>query len=558
MSDTEKLKIGLLLDTYDVPAWVSCMLSEIEASNYAGIELVVLNNIHPQPVKSLIRRFIDNRNRLIYSLYGKLDKALNKVNPDAFACRNISKLLSSVDVVEVTPRRTKYCDYISDYDLDRIKQKKIDVLIRLGFRILKGEILQVAKYGIWSYHHADNRVNRGGPPGFWEVIDRQPVTGTILQILSGRLDDGLVLTRSYAATDTLSVAYSRNSFYWKSASFLPRELRSLYCMGEEQYFLEKRAQEGELTFYTQRLFKEPGNLELLKKLPGYWFHYFNRRIKQILIREDWFLLFRLNDSDEISTSLRQFTVIESPRDRFWADPFVISESGRYYIFIEEYMYDTEKGHLAVFEIDEKGNISKPRTIIERSYHLSYPFVFKWNDVYYMVPESSDNKTIELYRSVDFPYQWEFHKVLMDDVVAVDSTLYEYNGKWWLFANVREYEGASKHDELYLFYAESPLSDSWKAHPGNPIVSDVRKARPAGRLFSLNNAIYRPSQDCSVDYGRGLVLNKVLEMTETRYYEKTVQSMEADWDNSLTGIHTLSHELKLTVIDAKRSKFKLFY
>jgi hypothetical protein len=92
--------------------------------------------------------------------------------------------------------------------------------------------------------------------GFWEVIDRNPVTGSILQILSDQLDDGLVLSRSFSATNTLSVLRNRNYFYWMSASLLPRELKSLHNLGEEKYFLNKNTlEESKLSFYAKRLYK---------------------------------------------------------------------------------------------------------------------------------------------------------------------------------------------------------------------------------------------------------------------------------------------------------------
>jgi hypothetical protein len=117
------------------------------------------------------------------------------------------------------------------------------------------------------------------------------------------------------------------------------------------------------------------------------------------------------------------------------------------------VYDTQKGHIVVFTIDETGKLGKPQRIIESSYHLSYPFVFKWEGVYFLVPESSENHTIELYRCVDFPNRWELEKVIMDDITAVDPTLFEHNGKWWLFANVRENDGASKNTMNYFYITQ---------------------------------------------------------------------------------------------------------
>ena len=105
----------------------------------------------------------------------------------------------------------QWSDYFDESDVDKIRDFKIDVLIRSGFGILRGSILDTAKYGIWSYHHGDSELNRGGPAAFWESMQSAPVTGSMLQILSEDLDNGEVLCRSYSCTETLSVQDNKNN-----------------------------------------------------------------------------------------------------------------------------------------------------------------------------------------------------------------------------------------------------------------------------------------------------------------------------------------------------------
>jgi hypothetical protein len=128
-------------------------------------------------------------------------------------------------------------------------------------------------------------------------------------------------------------------------------------------------------------------------------------------------------------------------------------------------------------------------------------------------------------------------------------LFEHEGTWWMFTNVVEHKGASSWDELCLFYAESPTSSVWQAHPMNPIVSDVRYARPSGKLFIKSGRIYRPSQNSSHRYGYGLNINEVLQLTKTSYREKLVNSFKPDWDRSVRALHTYSHVDDLIFIDA---------
>jgi hypothetical protein len=139
---------------------------------------------------------------------------------------------------------------------------------------------------------------------------------------------------------------------------------------------------------------------------------------------------------------------------------------------------------------------------------------------------------------------------MKDCQVVDPTLFQCQGKWWMFVNQIETEGASPWDELFLYYSNSPLSDTWTPHQRNPVVSDVRSARPAGRLFLHNGHLYRPSQNCSEHYGYGFNICEITKLTETDYEEKIVSRVEPKWDKSVVSTHTFNYEDGLTVIDGQ--------
>ncbi len=47
--------------------------------------------------------------------------------------------------------------------VERIRAADLDVLLRFGFNIIRAQILETARYGVWSYHHGDNREYRGQP-----------------------------------------------------------------------------------------------------------------------------------------------------------------------------------------------------------------------------------------------------------------------------------------------------------------------------------------------------------------------------------------------------------
>ncbi len=551
----QKLRVGLLLDDYDVAAWFFKMVENIIDSDYAEITAVILNDTQPVVMnKTLVEKIVSNRGQLLPRVIRKTlevtyDKLIerNTYLPNANAVQNTEALLKQVPAIKVKPVQKRRSDYFSDEDVAKVDGLDIDILVRGGFGILRGGILKSAKYGIWSYHHGDNFVNRGGPAGFWESMEGWDETGSILQILTEDLDNGKVLSRSFSCTDSMSVTDSRSGYYWKSLSFMTRKMQELYNSGEQAFFEKVTYDNRHPMFYSQRLYLMPTNAELAKLT-------FNKLVEKAkviynnrFVREQWILMFHLKT--EFSSSLWRYKKIIPPKDRFWADPHVIYKDDTYYIFIEELFYNTQKGHISLITMDKKGKYTQPKTIIDKPYHLSYPFVFEHNNTHYMIPESIENNTISLFKCTEFPHKWELEMHLMEDIKAVDTTLFYHNNKWWMFTNIVENDGASTCDELFLYYSDDLLTTDWQPHPLNPIFSDCKVARPAGKIFVENGAIYRPSQDCSKRYGYGFNMNEITVLDENNYAETLVSSVKPNWDKNIIGTHTFNRENRLHIIDA---------
>ncbi|TGT23202.1 formyl transferase, partial [Mesorhizobium sp. M4B.F.Ca.ET.172.01.1.1] len=159
--------------------------------------------------------------------------------------------------------------------------------------------------------------------------------------------------------------------------------------------------------------------------------------------------------------------------------------------------------------------------LELPYHLSYPFVFERDGEMWMVPESSANRTVDLYRATAFPGGWVKETTLLSDIVASDATLVEHGGRWWMFATVRDGGGAFS-DQLHLWSAPD-FRGPWTAHPKNPVLIDIATARPAGRMVSRNGQLLRPVQDCRRSYGAALGIARVTQLDEAGF-EQVVETI----------------------------------
>lgn len=266
-----------------------------------------------------------------------------------------------------------------------------------------------------------------------------------------------------------------------------------------------------------------------------------------LFYEQWILLVAPNKG-YAALSWADFKPIIPTPDRFWADPFFHVCDGRYYIFAEELIYATNRGRIVCLSLNRELDVQECRIVLERPYHLSYPFLFEEAGQLYMVPETRQNNAVELYRCVRFPDSWVLEKNLIQGIGAVDATLIQRDRHWWMLAGQPSSTGYTC-EELHAYYAHSVTSDHWTPHPGNPVVVSSTHSRPAGRIFQDGDCLVRPSQDCSTRYGYAIQFNRIDRLDETGYAEGPAIRFEPPKGSAILGTHTYNEAGGLVVIDA---------
>jgi hypothetical protein len=273
-------------------------------------------------------------------------------------------------------------------------------------------------------------------------------------------------------------------------------------------------------------------------------------IRRIFLQEYWHIAIGTASSKYVEKPLATFV---APRDGFYADPCLVRHRRRTLLFFEVFDIGAGKGHIEYAEL-LGATVSAPRVALERPYHLSYPFVFEHRGEWWMIPETTTNRTVELYRARAFPDDWVLETVLLHGVRAADATFLETPEGLWLFAAVAG-EHRPNCDTLWAFLASS-LHGPWTPHPRNPVVADVRHARPAGRLFKQGNNLIRPAQDCSFEYGRRIVMNRIDVLSPREYAETPVAVLEANELDS-ERCHCYSAIGGTAVVDAARYRPRYF-
>ena len=165
----------------------------------------------------------------------------------------------------------------------------------------------------------------------------------------------------------------------------------------------------------------------------------------------------------------------------------------------------------------------------------------------MIPESSQNKTVDLYEAERFPYEWKLKKTLLKNIETVDSTFIKKYNIWYLFTNEKQL-GISPNDELSIYYSEDFLNKEFKKLFLNPIISDVSCARMGGKFFLKNNKIYRVSQDCSKRYGYRVNINEILEIDKNNYKEQKIEVLKHPKNKKIIGMHTYNFSNEIEVAD----------
>ena len=209
-------------------------------------------------------------------------------------------------------------------------------------------------------------------------------------------------------------------------------------------------------------------------------------------------------------------VTDSPA-RFLADPFLIQEKDTFYLFFE--VLGVDKGVIGLATSADGRHWRYERIVLEEPFHLSYPNVFKWKNDYYMVPDSSDVKSVRLYKATRFPYEWQFIKPVITDRALLDSTVLIHQGLLWLFC------ASPDNKNLYLFSADRP-EGPWREHPRSPIVrGNGRDARPAGNILDTGDRLIRFSQDSQgygEKYGKAVRGFEIMTLTQDEYRERPLE------------------------------------
>src|SRR5215470_3941647 len=157
--------------------------------------------------------------------------------------------------------------------------------------------------------------------------------------------------------------------------------------------------------------------------------------------------FELASPPELCNPVLTHHDVTDVRAAFVADPFMVNEGGQWYMFFEVMIAKFNRGVIGLAVSRNARSWKYLGVVLDEPCHLSYPYVFRWRGVYYMIPETLNAGCIRLYRAASFPQRWIHVADLVRGSFA-DASILRHRERWWIFACGTPY----RHDHLRLFYS----------------------------------------------------------------------------------------------------------
>lgn len=511
-------KIGILIDDEKINFYLNNFINNLSLNKNYKIYFIKIN----YPQYNFLQKFIAKLkfkgliyfiNKFFFLLNFNLEKLFTKIFFKNIYLRLFKKYKYNKKIASIIKIQCffspKY-NYLlfQESSLKKIKNLDLDFLVRgqLPY-ILKGEILCVCKNGLISIHHGDNTWNRGGPPAYWETYKQKNSTGFIIQRLNETIDKGEILFKSNIFTKATHLLNLDNIYLesYYGLEYLINNYLKIVKFNKKQYAIPTSSYLTVPNFYQSIVY--------LIKLFKIFILYTHRKLFKNL---KWNVAFRTKQSKKIH-------IIKNPNNHFFADPFIISYRKKNVCFVEDFDFKKNKGQISAIEIFDNGEYKILGRCIEESFHLSFPFVFKFEDQLYMCPETKNANSINIYKCINFPLEWKHHKVIFKNISAVDPMIFNFKETWWLLFTTGYNKTTDHNSRLFVYNSQNPINNTWQPITINPLYNDSRLSRNAGIIFK-NNKVFRINQKHKAGfYGSDFSINEILELNKNIFKENPIAS-----------------------------------
>ena len=456
---------------------------------------------------------------------------------------NLNNSLINKKNISINKKNIIFNKHMSHLSFNNNKKYLTDVVIDLGNHNIDNLFIKRIKYGIWYLNHG---VKNNFYIGFFDCLFNKRISTSYL-IKKETFDNKIV--KKY-----IDVAYLNNktNFWLRNKQFILDKSTNLISKNLNKIFYGIKIIDHKLSF------KEHFFEIKLKNLFTYYFQkYFLFTLKKYNLFKKkeiskWALHicdYNKNYVSKNKVDITESSKIISKKSEWWADPFIFTHMNKDYVFFENFEFDYNKAKISYGEI-KNTKIVNVNDALSLNYHLSYPFIWKDKNNIYLIPETAEKKSIQVWKAKKFPNQWVHFKTLLKGEVCCDTSIVQDKSKnKWLFTNKSNDKSNDANNELYIY----KIVGNFKKlipHKLNPVITDCRRARNAGNLF-IKNQLLRPSQiNDSRGYGLGININKITILNLSTYEEKIIKKIFPKKIKDADGLHHISNSNNHLAFDVR--------
>lgn len=528
------MKFGIILENSRLHPWQRKVLEDTQKSP-ARLELIINTSIADEQTA--------RASHLIYRGWRKYhSKHISSAKVDLLSISTAKE----TDVITCAMTSHGNNQYTIDTAMaDNIKSHGLDFILCFSSRLPGGAILDSARLGVWSFNH-DQQKQRDLIACFWDMYDLVPEIDAVLQRLTTDADKSIVLQTSSIKNTKHSVRRNLKAL---------REASIPMVRGAIVDILHGAVDPNGTAAYTGTP-ALPTNLEMLRFCSRTFYHQVKNLLRMAFLNDHWQLAASRTTTDEIlANGLKDISILKAGdiNSFYYADPFILNDSANSLaIFAEKLDCKSRRGSLVNVGVSFDANgirETTTTTVLEMPTHLAYPSIVRTADKNYLIPDSRQYGRI-LIHDIDDAGTISSQAVLIDDRKLNDPTVFFHDSKYWLFATTQQ-------GELYIWYS-SNLTDGWRPHEKQPAMVSPSRTRGAGAVFLHNNALIRPTQDCSEHYGKQIYLNRICVLNEHSFLQETIGKIPPIVDGvTFDGLHTISAGQHHVVVDLRTMHLDIF-
>ena len=533
--------ITLLLNTTFIDHEQYYIVKQLYKKTDINLIFVILKPY--EKILSAHEKFYD----FIFNFEKKIDTKLFKTSVDKRY--KLSKLFPDSKIISLSAEYNNKTNNLSltSNDIKRLQKENIDLIYNFIYDMnIIGDITDtIAKDGFIETCYSDNRKIISPKIAFWEVYNRDDAIGFCIQKRTQKNQD--VLFRGEIAT-MRTVTQTKIRLFKESSTYIIKLLK-IYC---ETSQLSLPHDEYEKILYTHRPLNSPSIAQTLGYIGKTGALYAILTFKRLVLKHHPRFGVAFVRSSWENAKLYEGIEIKNPSNHFLADPFIWTKDDRTICFVEDFDYTQNIAWISAVEIFKDNSYKMLGEVIKEDFHLSFPYLFEYEDELYMVPESTQNSSIRLYKCLEFPLKWEYQHALMSDVKTADTMIFAYQDRWWMFTNMSTPRNDDQAAQLFAFYSDSPLSQKWEPHTQNPIAFSSNYGRNGGILFQDATMPIRGRQKQAFNiYGAGLSIAKITELSPTNYKEHKICDITPAFFPKLQATHHIHSHNDVTVYDYMR-------